>query len=52
MTQPSLFDRPVSVRESLERYTAWIGLCYFRQTGIGWLGPHHCFWCCVFAMTK
>jgi hypothetical protein len=23
------------------------GLCYYGQSGIGWPGPHHCFFCYV-----
>jgi hypothetical protein len=26
------------------------GLCWYGSTGIGWLGPHHCFWCYVYTM--
>jgi len=28
------------------------GLCAFGQVGIGWSGPHHCFWCYVYTMTE
>ena len=34
--------------QSLERYTQWIGLCLFGQTGIGWPGPHHCLFCWLY----
>lgn len=26
------------------------GLCWFKQSGIGWPGPDHCFFCHCFAM--
>lgn len=35
---------------ALEVYGSRLGgLCWFRQTGIGWPGTHHCLFCYLLA---